>query len=59
MVFKLGEFIASSKRIFYISRKPSWKDYVEMSKVTGLGIILIAIIGFAITFVFKFFGLGA
>lgn len=58
MVFNLGEFIASSKRIFYISRKPSWKDYVEMVKVTGLGIILIAILGFVITFFFKFFRIG-
>lgn len=51
-------FLASAKRIFLLSRKPSWKDYQTMAKITGLGILVIGLIGFVVIFVFKLFKIG-
>lgn len=45
-MFNLGEFIQSSTRIFTVSRKPGAKEFEVMAKVTGLGIVLIGVIGF-------------
>jgi len=44
-------FIQSSIRIFNVSRKPDWPEYSVMAKVTGLGIIIIGILGFAVKFI--------
>jgi protein transport protein SEC61 subunit gamma-like protein len=51
-------FISSSKRILIVSRKPDKKEFSTMCKITGIGIIIIAAVGFVITFVFKLLGLG-
>jgi len=51
-------FIASTKRILTVSRKPDANEFTTMAKITGLGIILIAVIGFIVTLIFKAFGLG-
>jgi protein transport protein SEC61 subunit gamma and related proteins len=47
-------FIESAKRVLIVSRKPDWREYMEMSKITGLGIVVIALLGFAVVFIFKF-----
>ena len=44
-------FIKSSTRIFNVSRKPDWPEYSVMAKVTGLGIIIIGILGFTVKFI--------
>jgi len=46
-------FIQSSARIFNVSRKPDWPEYSVMAKVTGLGIIIIGIIGFIVKLIFE------
>ena len=55
---KLSDFISSSKRIFIVSKKPSWKEFSVMAKVTGLGILIVGIIGYIIEVVFKITGIG-
>ncbi|HIH21472.1 MAG: protein translocase SEC61 complex subunit gamma [Candidatus Diapherotrites archaeon] len=52
---KIRAFIDDSKRIFTISRKPTKEEFLTMLKVTGLGIIIIGIIGYIVSLVF--FGL--
>ncbi|MFH1257133.1 MAG: protein translocase SEC61 complex subunit gamma [Candidatus Diapherotrites archaeon] len=54
----LSDFIDSSRRIFTVSRKPTMNEFKVMMQVTGLGIIIIGVIGFAITLLFKSTGLG-
>ncbi len=49
---KISEFIAASRRILVVSKKPTWPDYKIMVKITGIGIVFIALIGFAIAFIF-------
>ena len=58
MDFNLGEFLNSSKRIFMVSKKPSWKEFKVMAKITGIGIIVIAMIGYIIFLAFYLTGLG-
>lgn len=47
-MFNWDEFVQSSIRIFNVSRKPNWAEYKVIAKVTGVGIILIGIIGFMV-----------
>lgn len=44
------------KRVIKISEKPSLKDYSNVVKVTGLGIVLIGGIGILLQFLFQLFG---
>ena len=55
---KIGEFISSSKRIFIVSKKPSWKEFSVMAKVTGIGIVIVGVIGFILEAIFKITGIG-
>lgn len=55
---KISGFLESSNRIFTVSRKPDRKEYNIMAKITGLGIILIGVIGFIVVFIFILTGLG-
>ena len=54
----IGDFIDSSRRIFTVSRKPTWEEYRVMLQVTGVGIIVIGVVGYAIALVFKGLSLG-
>ncbi|MEK6958403.1 MAG: protein translocase SEC61 complex subunit gamma [archaeon] len=46
----VNEFVQSSTRIFNVSRKPDMNEYKVMAKVTGLGILLIGLIGYIVKF---------
>jgi len=46
------KFIDDSKRIFTISKKPAWDEFKIMAKVTGIGILIIGIIGFFVSLIF-------
>ncbi|MAG18102.1 MAG: protein translocase SEC61 complex subunit gamma [Candidatus Diapherotrites archaeon] len=48
-------FIQSSTRIFNVSRKPDMQEYRVMSQITGLGIILIGVIGFFVKLILEGF----
>ncbi|MBI4210339.1 MAG: protein translocase SEC61 complex subunit gamma [Candidatus Diapherotrites archaeon] len=50
-MFNWNEFVQSSTRIFTVSRKPGNNEYKVMAQVTGLGIIVIGIIGFFVKIV--------
>jgi len=45
---KFKNFISESKRVFLVTKKPSWKEYKLAAKITGIGIILIGLIGMLI-----------
>jgi protein transport protein SEC61 subunit gamma-like protein len=45
---KLKDFLNQSKRVIKVARKPGREEYFNFAKVTGLGIILIGVIGFII-----------
>ena len=55
---KIGSFVESSKRIAIISKKPSSEEFWQISKITGLGIIALALLGFLVFLLFGLLGIG-
>lgn len=45
---KLKEFIVESRRVLRITKKPSGEEFRLIVKVSGLGIILIGVVGFLV-----------
>ena len=45
-VEKIRNFITESKRVLRISKKPTKDEYWTITKVSGLGILLIGLAGF-------------
>ena len=58
-MFNIRNFIRDAKRVLTVSKKPGWSEFQVMAKVTGIGIIIIGIIGFIIYFIFSLLGLNA
>jgi len=52
-MFDWSEFVQSSTRIYNVARKPNAEEYKVIAKVTGLGIILIGIIGFTVKLIIE------
>ncbi|MBD3203518.1 protein translocase SEC61 complex subunit gamma [Candidatus Woesearchaeota archaeon] len=48
MIPKLKTFILKSKRVLKITKKPDNEEFANVVKVSGLGIIIIGLIGFLI-----------
>ena len=54
----LRSFVDSSKRVLIIAKKPTWDEFQVMAKVTGIGIIIIGVIAYAVYLIFAFSGIG-
>lgn len=54
---KFSRFISSSKRILSIAKKPTKKEFWQMAKIIGLGIILIGVIGYIIKLIIIILGI--
>ena len=50
------DFIARSIRVMRVSYRPTQQEFNMTAKITGLGMVLIGVIGFLITVVFSFIG---
>lgn len=37
------------RRVFYVSKRPDRSEYINVAKITGIGIIIVGVIGFIIT----------
>jgi len=57
-MFNIVEFIQQARRILLVSRKPTWPEYVTMSRVTGIGILAIGVLGAIITLIFVITSIG-
>ncbi|HHT18124.1 MAG: protein translocase SEC61 complex subunit gamma [Euryarchaeota archaeon] len=44
----VANFIKQCQRVLKVSRKPDREEFFNVAKVTGIGIILIGVIGFII-----------
>ncbi|MCX6798993.1 MAG: protein translocase SEC61 complex subunit gamma [Candidatus Diapherotrites archaeon] len=53
----LRSFIASSRRVFIIAKKPDSREFQAMIKATAIGIIVIGAIGYIIYLVFVLAGI--
>ena len=52
----MRRFLSNCKRVLRIARKPNKNEYLQVAKITGLGITLIGLIGFLILLVGVFLG---
>jgi len=48
-------FWENTKRVFLVAKKPTTKEYWDLVKVIGLGIIVIGLIGFFIMLIMTAF----
>ena len=53
----LKSFLKNAARVLRVTRRPTRQEYLAASKITGLGIIIIGVIGFAIFLIFHFLGI--
>ena len=54
---KFNNFIKDAKRVLKVSRKPDLLEYRDLAKVSGIGVIIIGVIGFAIVLLGSLIGL--
>jgi protein transport protein SEC61 subunit gamma-like protein len=47
----MANFIKQCQRVLKVSRKPDREEYVNVAKVTAVGIALIGVIGFIISII--------
>ncbi len=52
----MREIIERIRRILLISSKPDKTEYRQSAKITGLGFVVIGIIGFSIFLIFSLIG---
>lgn len=48
---KLKTFLRESKRVYQVTRKPTMKEFKLIVKITGIGILVIGLIGFIVNLV--------
>ena len=53
-----SQFINDSKRIFIVSRKPTWEEYKRMAIIVALGIVIVGVLGYLIMLLFAVTGMG-
>ena len=54
-IFKFKSFVIECKRVFRVTKKPSNLEFKTIVKASGLGIILIGLIGFIIHMIKELF----
>jgi len=50
-------FLKNCMRVFRVTRRPTKEEYFNAAKITGLGILIIGLIGFAIFLIFHILGI--
>ncbi len=52
----LRKFLYECKRVLQVARKPDRNEYWTVAKVTGLGVVIIGLVGFVIMLIAKLIG---
>ncbi len=47
----MRKFLQNCRRTLQIAKKPDKSEYLQVAKITGLGILLVGFVGFVIMFV--------
>jgi len=51
----IKSFFENTKRVFIVAKKPTWQEYWNLAKITGLGILVLGVIGFLIILLIRLF----
>jgi len=54
MLPDVNDFIQRALRVLRVSYRPTHDELYETIKITGLGMVLIGLVGFVINFIFGF-----
>ncbi len=54
---EFNKFIKDSKRVLKVARKPDGSEYLELAKISAIGVAIVGVIGFAIYLVAALIGL--
>jgi len=57
LLVKLKSFTLESRRVLKITKKPTMTEFKTIVKVTGLGAIVIGLVGFVISVIGKLVGI--
>ena len=52
VIAQLSDFISQSQRIIAVSTRPRRKDFERVARVTGIGMVLMGVLGVVISLVF-------
>ncbi|MBU2576763.1 MAG: protein translocase SEC61 complex subunit gamma [Nanoarchaeota archaeon] len=51
----IRSFIAKSKRVWLVLKKPSKNEYTTIAKISAIGILILGVLGFLISIIMKSF----
>ena len=49
-------FLKQCRRVLIVSKRPDMEEYQNVSKVTGIGVIIIGVIGFIVSILAQLIG---
>ena len=52
----ISQFIRQCRRVLYVSKRPDRDEYINVAKITRIGIIIIGVIGFVISLIAQLLG---
>jgi protein transport protein SEC61 subunit gamma-like protein len=53
---KIKSFFIQCKRVWMVLKKPTKKEFTNIAKIAGIGILIIGFLGFLIALIMKIFG---
>ena len=56
-MINLKSFGKQCQRVWYLLKKPDKKEFTTIAKVSAAGLLLVGVIGFAISLLMTFFGI--
>ena len=51
----LKSFFFKSKRVWYVLKKPTREEFEQVTKISAIGILIIGVLGFAISILMNLF----
>jgi len=52
----ISQFIKQCRRVLHVSKKPEREEYINVAKITGIGVIIMGMIGFIISLIAQLLG---
>jgi protein transport protein SEC61 subunit gamma and related proteins len=52
----ISQFMKMNQRVLRVAKRPDREEFINVAKITGLGIIVIGIIGFVISLISQVLG---
>jgi protein transport protein SEC61 subunit gamma-like protein len=52
----ISRFIKMNQRVLRVAKRPDREEFINVAKITGLGIIVIGVVGFVISLIAQVLG---